>query len=146
MLAAIGAVMVAGATGCSSTWGKPPPCLPPDYTVTPTMASAGETVTVAALDAACDPRYGDSAQVAVRVTDAAGLVALNGTAPMADAGSFTYRFVVPAGMSAGEAFVTAYPHDLDWCDDTGVNNRAAGGVLTLQRVSCAERVVPFTVR
>lgn len=146
VLGAIGVVLMGGSAGCSNTWGKPPPCMPPEYTVTPSMASAGETVVVAALDAGCDPRYGDNARVAVSVTDAAGVEVLKDTAPMADAGSFTYRFEVPAGVAAGEALVSAYPHNVDWCDDTGVNNRAAAGVPTLGRVSCAERLVPFTVR
>jgi hypothetical protein len=48
-------------------------------------------------------------------------------------------------MAAGEAGVTAYPYALDWCDDTGVNNRAASGPETLIRVSCAERLVPLVI-
>ena len=54
-------------------------------------------------------------------------------------------FTVPAGMSPGKAGVTAYPYNLDWCDDTGVNNRAACGPQTLVLVACAERMLPLVV-
>ncbi|KRE81117.1 hypothetical protein [Arthrobacter sp. Soil762] len=60
-------------------------------------------------------------------------------------------FTVPAGVAPGKAGVTAYPYNLDWCDDTGVNNRAAvknraaRGQAELVRVSCAERLVPLVI-
>ena len=45
---------------------------------------------------------------------------------MNDAGGFSYAFEVPAGTSAGEAVITAMPFNIDWCDDTGSNNRVTG--------------------
>ncbi|KIS27550.1 hypothetical protein TV39_10385 [Arthrobacter sp. SPG23] len=105
----------------------------------PPRAKAGDTVTVQASDADCDPRYGRNARVQVIVTDAAGAKVINTTAPMNDAGGFAYTFEVPLQAAIGDAAVEATPYGIDWCDDTGRNNRA-GAAATLERVSCAARI------
>lgn len=95
-------------------------------------------VTVQASDADCNPRYGHNALIHVSVTDAAGTQVVNATAPMNDAGGFNYTFAVPPQAAPGTAAVEAFPHNIDWCDDTGRNNRVAdGAAATLERVSCA---------
>ena len=70
---------------------------------------------------------------------------LEALAPMTDDGGFTFVFTVPPATAPGEAAVMAYPYNLDWCDDTGVNNRAGAGRRTLVLVSCAERRVPLVI-
>jgi hypothetical protein len=101
-------------------------------------------VTVSAPAATCDPRYGPNAYVQVTVTDEGGAETINTTAPMTDAGEFAYTFTVPAGMAVGTAEVTAMPHNIDWCDDTGMNNRAKG-TLQLELASCVRPVETLTV-
>ena len=123
----------------------PPPCMPPAFTVTPSEAKPGDLVTVSAPDTTCDAGYGQGAQVQVELLNAAGTPLLEELAPMTDDGGFTFVFTVPAGMPAGKAGVTAYPYNVDWCDDTGVNNRAAAGPRTLIQVSCAQRLVPLVI-
>jgi hypothetical protein len=78
------------------------------------------------------------------VTDAGGAEVINTTAPLTDAGEFTYVFTVPAEMEVGDALVTAMPHNIDWCDDTGRNNRAEGTV-NLERALCAMPVKALTI-
>ena len=103
-------------------------------------------MTVAAPDAGCNPRYGNNARIQVSVTDATGVEVVNTTSAMNDAGGFTYTFVVPARTAAGDAAVTAVPYNIEWCDDTGRNNRVAGaGDVGLERVSCAVPMKPLTV-
>ena len=119
--------------------------MPPAYTVTPAEVKPGDQVTVSAPDTTCGARYGRDAQVQVTVRDAARAVVLEELAPMTDDGGFTFVFTVPPATSPGEAAVLAYPYNLDWCDDTGVNNRAGAGPRTLVRVSCAERSVPLVI-
>ena len=133
-----------GISACRDAFA-PPPCMPPAYTVTPSEAKPGEQVTVSAPETTCDARYGYGARIQVTFTDAAGVTVLEELAPMTDDGGFTFAFTVPAAAAAGEGGVSAVPYGLDWCDDTGVNNRAAPGPLSLERVSCAARMVPFTV-
>ena len=140
----VGAALITAAGGCSSYPSADPPCFPPDYSVTPTDATPGEMVTVAAPEADCNPRYGETAQIQVVVTDERGVEVINVTAPMTDAGAFTYTFRVPAQMAVGEAVVTATPYKVDWCDDTGRNNRVRGTV-GLERASCAEPREPLTI-
>jgi hypothetical protein len=115
--------------------------------VHPLSVEAGETVTVTAPDAECDPRYGKDARIHVIVTDARGTKVLDTTAPMNDAGGFTYAFDVPLHTAAGAATVTAMPYDVDWCDDTGRNNRvaASGLAVKLDRASCAQPVRLLTI-
>ncbi len=108
-------------------------------------AKPGEQVTVSAPDTTCDARYGADAQIQVELLDPYGPTVLEELAPMTDDGGFSFVFTVPAGVAPGKAGVTAYPYNVDWCDDTGVNNRAAQAAQDLVRVSCAERVVPLVV-
>lgn len=145
--AGVGAVIVsASLSACGVSPGNgEPPCLPPAYSVAPPSARAGDPVTVQAPDADCNPRYGKDARIQVTLTDAAGIKVINTTAPMTDAGAFTYTFVVPATAAAGPAAVEAVPYGVDWCDDTGRNNRAGGTGTTLERTSCAARTEPLTI-
>ena len=139
------AVAASGLGGCRDFFA-PPPCMPPAYTVTPSEAEPGDRVTVSAPDTTCDARYGPDAQIKVSVRDGAGVEVLNGLAPMSDDGGFSFVFTVPLAAAPGEATVVAYPYNLDWCDDTGVNNRAGAGPKVLVQVSCAEPMVPLVIR
>ncbi|WP_258868387.1 hypothetical protein [Arthrobacter sp. RT-1] len=146
----LGVVLVVTAGACNSSpreepeSGQQPPCFPPAYSVSPTIAKPGATVTVAAPAADCNPQYGSNAQVQVSVTDQSGAEVISARAPMTDAGEFTFTFTVPEESAVGEAIVTAMPHDIDWCDDTGKNNRATG-IPQLELVSCATPVETFTI-
>ena len=116
----LGVVLVVTAGACNSSpreespSGQQPPCFPPAYSVSPTIAKPRATVTVAAPAAECNPLYGSNAQIQVSVTD------------------------------LGEASVTAMPHDIDWCDDTGKNNRATG-IPQLELASCATPMGTFNI-
>ncbi len=138
------AAAVSGCAGSSSGDGEPL-CFPPGFSVAPSSAKPGDSVTVEAPDADCNPRYGANARIQVTMTDAAGLDVLTATAPMNDAGGFTYSFEVPAGTGPGEASITAMPFNIDWCDDTGRNNRAAGAAGGFERVSCVLPQKPLTI-
>jgi hypothetical protein len=139
-------VMMAAA-GCATSSAGEPPCFPPPYSVSPSEAGAGESVTVQAQDATCNPRYGEHARIQISVADSAGAKVVNTTSAMNDGGGFTYTFVVPARTAKGQATVTAVPYNIDWCDDTGRNNRVAGAaVVLLQRASCVVPVEPLTIR
>ena len=72
------------------------------------------------------PPLRQNARIQVTVTDAAGVEVVNSTAAMNDAGGFASTFVLPARTAVGDTVVTAVPYNVDWCDDTGRNNRAAG--------------------
>jgi len=147
MCVAISAVLaVAFMSGCVVSSGDgEPPCLPPAFSVSPKSAKAGETVTVQAQNADCNPRYGQNALILVTVTDATGTKVMDTTAPMNDAGGFIYTFDVPSQTAVGEAAVEATPYGVDWCDDTGRNNRVRGAVVPLQRASCAARIEVLSV-
>ena len=147
LCATVGAlVLVASISGCSSSMGGEPPCFPPAYSLNPTEAKPGQSVTVAAPDADCNPRYGTNARVQVSVTDATGAEVVNTTSAMNDAGGFTYTFVIPARTAVGDAAVAAVPYNIDWCDDTGRNNRVAGArEVPFVRVSCVLPVKLLTV-
>jgi hypothetical protein len=142
-------LLASAVSGCASTTpgNGAPPCFPPAFSVAPSSAKPGDRVTVMAPDAVCDPRYGGNARIQVTLTDAAGVEVLTATAPMHDAGGFSYAFDVPAGTAAGEAAITAMPFNIDWCDDTGRNNRVAGAgaTVTLERVSCVIPTRPLTI-
>jgi hypothetical protein len=146
VLVLMGAVALVGSmAGCGGVPGLvAPPCMPPDYSISPAETSPGQTVEVSAPDADCNPRYGAEAQIEVIVTDASGAEVFHETAPMNDGGGFTYTFTVPSEAASGEASVMAMPYNVDWCDDTGRNNRASGATgeagVELERVSCAQPV------
>lgn len=140
-------LLASGVSGCASTTpgDGAPPCFPPAFSVAPSSAKPGDRVTLTAPDADCDPRYGANARIQVTMTDAAGAEVFTATAPMNDGGSFSYAFDVPAGTADGEAAITAMPFNIDWCDDTGRNNRVAGAAVTLERVSCVIPTKPLTI-
>jgi hypothetical protein len=119
--------------------------MPPTFSVSPSSAEIGQTVTVQAENSDCDPRYGENARIQVLVTDANGERIVDTVAPMDDAGGFTFTFDVPAQTALGKAAVEAYPHNVDWCDDTGKNNRASEAEVPLIRASCAERIELLTI-
>ncbi|MFW0772731.1 hypothetical protein ACLRGI_06150 [Paenarthrobacter nitroguajacolicus] len=102
-------------------------------------------MTVAAPDATCDPRYGADARISIVFIDAAGVEVLNSTAPMADAGGFTFTVEVPLQSAPGAMAVNAMPYGVDWCDDTGRNNRVAQGELQLERASCVLPTKPLNI-
>ena len=141
--ALVGIAFLATAGACSSSSDGEPPCLPAAYSVSPATAKPGDTVTVASPGADCNPRYGANAQIQVSVTDESGAKVINTTTPMTDSGRFTYTFAVPAEMAVGEATVTAMPYNIDWCDDTGRNNRAEG--VQFELASCAVPEKPLTI-
>jgi hypothetical protein len=147
VIGAVGAILaVAAASGCGFSPGNgEPPCFPPPYSVKPSSAKAGEKVTVTAPDADCNPRYGQNARIQVTVTDATGVKVIDTTAPMNDAGGFGYTFDVPVQTAAGKAAVTAMPYNIDWCDDTGRNNRVDGAAVFLQQTSCAMPIKPLNI-
>jgi hypothetical protein len=146
--AAVVAVLLCS-TACGNGPGgflRQPACMPPPYVITPDQVRAGGTVGIDAGEADCDPTYGDAAQVEVFVTTVDGGRILQELAPMTDAGGFSTEVVVPLGTPPGGYLVSAYPYDVDWCDDTGVNNRlsrAAGDGLV--RASCAAAGLPLVV-
>lgn len=137
------ATVATGLGSCRDVFA-PPPCMPPAYTVTPSEAKPGDRVTVSAPDTGCDARYGKRAQVQVTVRDASGAAVLEELGPMSDDGGFSFVFTVPLATAPGQAAVVAYPYNVDWCDDTGVNNRAVGP-QTLVLASCAEPMVPLVI-
>lgn len=135
----------AALTGCGSSFRGDPPCLPPEFSASPASATVGDQVTVAADDSECNPRYGQGASIKITVTDSAGNQVIDTTAPMNDAGGFTYTFNVPASTAPGAGSIAAYPEGIDWCDDTGRNNRAQNDARTFTRVSCVMPQASITV-
>lgn len=88
---------------------------------------------------------GDYVFPEIVVKDSEGTGILITTASMSDAGGFTYSFSVPSQATPGKASVQAYPYQIDWCDDTGLNNRLSGADISFVRASCAERIEPLTI-
>ncbi|WP_404289420.1 hypothetical protein [Glutamicibacter arilaitensis] len=128
---------LAGAlASCSAADQPDSACMPPEFSLSQGTAQRGEAVEISAPDADCDPRYGPKAQVEISIADALGAEIIHTTEPMGDAGKFSYTFEVPQDMELGKAAISAFPHAVDWCDDTGVNNRIYGG-LAIVRASCA---------
>ncbi|MGL3805324.1 hypothetical protein ACSYDW_04440 [Paeniglutamicibacter sp. R2-26] len=138
------------ATGCQPPFSGAPPCRPPAYVVDPARLQAGEPLTVSAPDATCDPRYGERARIRIELLDARNEVLLTELAPMGDAGAFEHTLLIPAGTKPGSYGISATPHDLDWCDDTGRNNRVGDpgpgrrGPAVV-RVACATPYVAIEV-
>ncbi len=145
-VAALSVLVIAAAmSGCNSSSQGRPPCLPPDFSVTPSPTRVGEEVTVKAQDARCDPRYGKNARILITIKDSSGRKVLDALAPMDDAGGFTYTFRVPLETAPGEAAVVAFPFDIDWCDDTGKNRRAGQAVSASQHASCTPPTQTITI-
>ncbi len=71
---------------------------------------------------------------------------LNATAPMTNDGGFAYTFQIPGRTAAGKGAVTAVPYNINWCDDTGKNDRVTGSVeAALERESCVLPVQTLTI-
>lgn len=147
------AALLLGPTGCGNGAGgllKPSGCMPPPYTISPERVEAGGTVGISAGDADCDPSYGDSAQVEIIIMTSGSERVLRTLAPLKDAGGFSAEVVVPADAEPGDYLVSAYPYAVDWCGDTGGNNRLSQGggrtdTVGLVRASCAATGVPLVV-
>ncbi|WP_239437227.1 hypothetical protein [Arthrobacter alpinus] len=145
--AAAGAILLAavGVVSCSQ-FPASQACFPPPFSLSQDTASAGGSISISAEDATCDPRYGDGAQIQVEVMDASGATIVTELAPMNDAGGFSITLDLPATAVPGRGMVTAYPHNLDWCDDTGRNNRVGRAAGTgIERVSCVMPSAPLTI-
>jgi len=142
--AVFAALLLAGTgwTACSRSMVSQQPCLPPPFSVSAATAMPGGTVTVAAADSRCNPRYGESAQVQVTLRDSTGKEIVKELAPMSDKGGFSFELHIPAKAAPGPATVESYPYNVDWCDDTGRNNRVGQGDpgAEIERTSCAARV------
>lgn len=152
-LGALGACFLLVATACaqgSVTAADSQPCPPPAYTLgSATVAPGGELI-ISAPDATCDPRYGQDAQIQIELLDSANQVIDTKLAPMADAGSFDYAMKLPASLKPGTYGISATPHNLDWCDDTGKNNRTENpgfGTtgLVMVRASCVTPLEQLSV-
>ena len=61
-------------------------------------------------------------------------------APMNDAGGFSVQVEIPASAVPGPGSVSAYPYNMDWCDDTGKNNRV--GAVGAQDITLESCVMP----
>ena len=142
---AVAAVALPGAA-CSPQPGSQP-CFPPPLSLSTASAAPGDSVTVSAHDATCNPRYGVRAQIKVEVFDGTGTMVVDSTGPMNDAGGFSFSFELPVAAVPGTWMVSAFPHDVDWCDDTGRNNRVGRGPDAdgMQRVSCVLPTVELLV-
>ncbi|WP_243400013.1 hypothetical protein [Arthrobacter glacialis] len=122
------------------------PCLPPSFSLSPATAKSGASITVAADDASCNPRYGENAQIQVEVYDGSGAKVLETLAPMNDAGAFSVSLDLPTDAVPGEGMVAAYPYNVDWCDDMGRNNRVGAlGAQEITLVSCAIPSMPLRI-
>ncbi|ALO68226.1 hypothetical protein AS189_00520 [Arthrobacter alpinus] len=123
--------------------------MPPPFSLSEESTSPGGSLTVQAEDADCDPRYGENAQIHLEVVDSSGAKIVELQAPMNDAGGFSANLTLPETAAPGQATVSAYPYSLDWCDDTGRNNRVGSperfGTPEIQRVSCVMPAVPLTI-
>ncbi|MFJ3958260.1 hypothetical protein [Arthrobacter sp. NPDC090010] len=122
-----------------------PPCGPPAYHLSQDTVHAGESIGVAAPDADCEPRYAGQAQVEIRLLDKSHHQLTRLLAPMNDRGGFTATLDLPATLPVGDYTVSAMPHDVDWCDDTGRNNRVAGSLGSASSASCAEPAARLTI-
>lgn len=152
--AALAAMLLAG-TGCGGPPGVAPEgsaCMPPPFSLSSDTIAAGGSLTVKAADATCDPRYGTNAQIHIEIVDGSGEKILETVAPMNDAGGFSATVNVPDSAVPGQVAVNAYPLNLDWCDDTGRNNRisnqgaVSGDAATgIERVSCVMPSEPLTI-
>lgn len=145
--AAVAATVLAGAglVSCSQIF-ESQPCMPPQFSLSQDTVSPGGSVTVSAEDASCDPRYGDNAQIQVEVVDGSGAKIVETLAPMNDAGGFSAAITLPAAAVPGLVTVTAYPYNLDWCDDTGKNNRVGRAAPSgIERASCVMPSEPLTI-
>lgn len=126
--------------------------MPPAFSLSTDTARPGGSITISAEDATCNPRYGEGAQIQLQVMDGSGAKVLDTTAPMNDAGGFGFVLTVPESAVPGTGSVAAQPYNLDWCDDTGRNNRVgsapigAEGPAEIQRASCVLPTQLLTIK
>lgn len=142
--------MLLAVAGCIAPIHTSTPCMPPAYTLDSPVVAPSETLGMSAPDATCNPRYGKDARVRIDLVDARQQVVLTELAPMSDAGSFAFDLRIPGGTKPGAYGITAMPNGLDWCDDTGSNNRLGGADTGIEgvaaaRASCAMPRVGFRV-
>ncbi|WP_411732585.1 hypothetical protein [Paeniglutamicibacter sp.] len=150
LVAAVGAGALLGVSGCSVILHSSRPCMPPNYTLDSLVIAPGGTLRISAPDATCDPRYGEDAKVRIDLVNGHQDVLLTELAPMSDAGAFTHTMEIPASLTPGTYGISAAPDRVDWCDDTGHNNRVENpgfgdsGLLVV-RAACAVPHVDFRV-
>jgi hypothetical protein len=142
---AFGALLSCSAMPFPAVTNVPPACFPPKYSVQPETVLPGGKVTVTAPGASCNPAYGQDAKIEVTLLDAAGKEVFRKTSPMGDDGAFSFAFTVPKSMPPGKAGVTAVPYRIDWCDDTGRNNRLKSEGSGIARASCVIPLVPLMI-
>lgn len=150
LLAALGAASLWGLSGCSVVLHPPGPCMPPAYALDAAVVAPGGTLRVSAPEATCDPRYGQDAKVRVDLVNGRREILLSELAPMSDAGAFTHVLKIPATLKPGAYGISAAPDGMDWCDDTGRNNRLenpgfGGTGLGVVPAACAVPHVGFEV-
>ncbi|MET4002088.1 MULTISPECIES: hypothetical protein [Arthrobacter] len=134
----VAAVLLLSGTGCGQPVGTfgGDGCMPPSFSLSADAARPGESFTISADDATCNPRYGDTAQIQLEVMDGSGVKIVDTLAPMNDAGGFSTAVTLPESAVPGTGSVAAFPYNLDWCDDTGRNNRVGHGAAEIHRASC----------
>lgn len=147
---AFGAGLVLAVAGCAAPIHTSDPCMPPAYTLESPVAAPGETLGISAPGATCNPGYGKDAQVRIELVDNQQQVVSTELAPMSDDGAFTHDLRIPGGTTPGSYGITAIPDGMDWCDDTGRDNRlcvADLGVngISAARASCAVPRIGFQV-
>ncbi len=124
--------------------------MPPAYTLDSPVVAPGGTLGISAPDATCNPGYGEDAKICIELVDDFQHVVTTELAPMSDAGSFTHGLRIPIGTKPGAYAITAMPDGVEWCDDTGRNNRLDGAAIGVNgmstaRASCAAPRVGFQV-
>lgn len=146
----LGGGMLLSTTACIPQYFGGQPCMPPNYTLDPSNVRAGSDLKISAPDATCNPRYGERAQIQIELLNGRNEVVLTELAPMNDAGSFEHTLRIPATTKPGSYSISATPYGVDWCDDTGRNNRIENpgfgqSGMAVIRVACATPYVPFRV-
>ncbi len=71
----------------------------------------------------------------ISISTDSGEKLLDTKAAMEDNGAFEYSYRVPKTAKPGVLSVSAAPADVDWCDDTGTNNRLKDE-SDIERTSC----------
>ncbi len=142
LVATLGAGALLGLPGCSLMLHSSGPCMPPGYMLDSLVVAPGGTLRVSAPAATCNPRYGEAARVRIDLVDARQEVLLSELAPMSDDGSFSHVLDIPATLKPGTYGISAAPDSVDWCDDTGHNNRVENpgfgdSGLSAVRAACA---------
>ena len=118
------------------------PCMPPGYMLGSLVVAPGRDIA----------RFGSGSHVqsapwrGSKSTDRSGRrpqeVLLSELAPMSDEGSFSHVLDIPATLKPGSYGSSAAPDSVDWCDDTGHNNRVENpgfrdSGLSAVRAACA---------